>query len=155
MRRSEILLLKQRCGTYHESTMKQKRVKGSYNLPMDQHVMDCFLIQRYHCPSICFSNRREIFAEKMLARQSRADGLRQHIKGLCGSVVSINGLSKSLPPSSFFTHSYNTTMKLRDAEVRRSGKWNWFQTETLLLLTASKVSRFSCMSESRQPRLSL
>lgn len=83
----------------------------------------------------------------MLARQSCADGLRQHIKGLCGSVVSINGLSKSLLPSSFSTHSYNIMMKLRDAEVRRSRKWNWFQTETLLLLTASKMGRFSCVSE--------
>lgn len=116
--------------------------------------MDCLLIQWYHCPSICFSNWREIFAEKMLARQSRADGLRQHIKGLCGSVVSINGLSKSLLPSSFPAHSYNIMMKLRDAEVIRSRKWNWFQTETLLLLTASKMGCFSSMSESQRPRLS-
>lgn len=92
--------------------MKQKRVKGSSNLPMNRPVMDCLLIQWYHCPSICFSNRREIFAEKMLARQSRADGWRQHIRGLRGSVVSINGLSKSLLPSSFSTHSYNIMMKL-------------------------------------------
>lgn len=134
--------------------MKQKTVKGSYNLPIGQPVMDCLLIQWYHCPSICFSNRREICAEKMLARQSRADGWRQHIKGLCGSAVSINGLSKSLLPSSFSTHSYNIMMKLPDAEVRRSRKWNWFQTETLLLLTASKMGRFSCMLESQQPCLS-
>lgn len=120
---------------------------------MDRPVMDCLLIQWYHCPSICFSNRREIFAEKMLARQSRADGWRQHIRGLRGSVVSINGLSKSLLPSSFSTHSYNIMMKLPDAEVRRSRKWNWLQTETLLLLAASKTGRSSPMLESQQPPL--
>lgn len=85
---------------------------------MNQHMMDCLLIQRYHCPSIRFSNQREIFAEKLLARQSRADGWRQHIKGLCGSVVSINGLSKSLLPSSFSTQGYIIMMKLPDAGVR-------------------------------------
>lgn len=142
-----------------ELTMKaqwnKKRVKGSYNLPIDQHVMDCLVIQWYHCPSICFSNRREIFAEKMLAGQSRADGLRQHIKGLCGSVVSINGLSKSWLPSSFSAHSYSIMMMLPDAEVRRSTKWNWFQTETSLLLTVSKMCCFSCMSESQRPRFVL
>lgn len=85
---------------------------------MNQHMMDCLLIQRYHCPLIRFSNQREIFVEKLLARQSRADGWRQHIKGLCGSVVSINGLSKSLLPSSFSTQGYIIMMKLPDAGVR-------------------------------------
>lgn len=47
------------------------------------------------------------FLEKLLARQSCADSWWQHIKGLCGSVVSINGLSFLLSGSSTWLHHYD------------------------------------------------
>lgn len=77
---------------------------------MCKRMMDCHLIQPHHCSSICFTNQRDIFAEKLLARQSCTDGWRQHIKGLCGSAVSINGLSRSLLPSGSSTQGYIITM---------------------------------------------
>lgn len=53
------------------------------------------------------SSRCGFFLEKLLARQSCADSWRQHIKGLCGSVVSINGLSFLLSGSSTRLHHYD------------------------------------------------
>lgn len=85
---------------------------------MYKHMMDCHLIQPYHFTSICFTNQSDIFPEKLLARQSRADSWRQHIKGLCGSAVSINGLSRSFLPSGCSTQGYIITIELSATRVR-------------------------------------
>lgn len=85
---------------------------------MYKHMMDCHLIQPYHCTSICFTNQSDIFREKLLARQSCADSWRQHIKSLCGSAVSINGLSRSFLPSGSATHSYIIMIELPATERR-------------------------------------
>lgn len=79
---------------------------------MYKHMMDCHLIQLYHCISIRFTSQSDIFPEKLLARQSRADSWRQHIKGLFGSVVNINGLSRSFLPSGSSAHGHIITEEL-------------------------------------------
>jgi len=83
---------------------------------MHKNMMDCHLIQPYHCISICFTNQSDIFAEKLLARQSCADSWQQHIKGLCGSAVSSNGLSSSFLPSGFSSQGHIITNKLPATE---------------------------------------
>lgn len=90
--------LTQHYRTDYGSKIKTKQSRICKCVCLYEHMMDCHLIQPYHYPSICFTDQRDIFAEKLLARQSCADGWGQHIKGLCGSVVSINGLSRSLLP---------------------------------------------------------
>lgn len=50
--------------------------------------------------------------QKLLARQSCADSWRQHIKGLCGSAVSSNGLSRSFLPSGFSSQGHIITAEL-------------------------------------------
>ena len=84
-------------------------------------MMDCHLIQPYHCTSICLTNQSNIFPGKLLARQSCADSWRQHIKGLCGSAVSINGLSRSFLPSGSSVRGYIITTELPAPE-------SWGQT---------------------------
>lgn len=71
-----------------------------------------------HCTSICFANQSDIFPEKLLARQSCADSWRQHIKGLRGSAVSINGLSRSFLPSGSSAQCYIITLELPATERR-------------------------------------
>lgn len=83
---------------------------------MYKHMMDCHLIQPYHCTSICFTNQSHIFPEKLLARQSFTDSWRQHIKGLCGSAVSINRLSRSFLQSGSSTQGYIITIELPATE---------------------------------------
>lgn len=54
----------------------------------------------------------------MLAGQSCAESWRQHIKGLCGSAVSINGLSRSFLPSGFSAKGYIITIELQLLSTR-------------------------------------
>lgn len=73
-------------------------------------MMDRHLNRSHHCTSICFLNDSYIWLEKLLAGQSCADDWWQHIKGLCGSAVSINGLFRSFLPPVFSAQSYIITM---------------------------------------------
>lgn len=73
-------------------------------------MMDRHLNRSHHCTSICFLNDSYIWLEKLLEEQSCADDWWQHIKGLCGSAVSINGLFRSFLPPVFTAQSYIITM---------------------------------------------
>ncbi len=102
---------------------RQKKTKTKQDLQLREsclhvHMMDCHLIQLYHCISICFTSQSDIFSEKLLARQSCADSWRQHIKGLCGSVVSINERSRSFLPSGPSAHDYIIMKELPAMERR-------------------------------------
>lgn len=113
--------LTQHYRTDYEVKIKPKRSRN-YNCKrpvyMYKHLMDCHLIQPYHCTSICFTNQSDIFPEKLPARQSCADSLQQHIKGLFGSAVSINGLSRSFLPSGSSAQGYIITIELPATERR-------------------------------------
>lgn len=85
---------------------------------MYKHMMDCHLIQPYHCTSICFKNPSDIFPEKLLARLNCEDSWRQHIKGLCGSAVGVNGVPRSFLPSGRSTQGCIITIELRYTERR-------------------------------------
>lgn len=74
--------------------------------------MDCHLIQPYHCISICFTNQCDVLPEELLARQSCSDSWWQHIKGLCGSAVSSNGLCRSFLLSGFSSQAHIITTEL-------------------------------------------
>lgn len=104
---------------YRNQLWRQNNTAAGITTVMYKHMMDCHLIQPYHCTLICFTNQSDIFPEKLLARQSCAeDSWRQHIKGLCGSAVSINRLSRSFLPSGSSTQGYIITIELPATECR-------------------------------------